>query len=298
MYLAMDSWADYTETLEDSESHPFIVLDRPTTTNAHTLEGPILEPEWQTFIGVGQIPNRYAMTIGELAQLFKGEADVMDGARYHRSDADDSYVNVSDIELVVVPMTGYDRTKTYDELFDQDAFIPTSPNIPTVDAALHYIGTGLMDGTILQEIVPNYDEKGYTQFEYIRLPFIQDQDDMVTFLEHAADTYDFPGVVLRTEEDPQTEQTNIIHLDVYNTTDYNPTYTAMALIYTAATHYPDEEIFYSEQGKRVFNKGIGNDWFSQMLEDPNRPSFQDILEDIRYEVYDFNEIREHYLLYD
>jgi len=194
-------------------------------------------------------------------------------------------------------MTGYERTQTYDQLFEEDAFIPTSPNIPTVDSALHYIGTGLMDGTILQEIVPHYDEKDYTQFEYIRLPFIEDQDEMVTFLERAADTYDFPGVVLRSEQDPQTDQTNILHLDVYDTTNYNPTYTAMALIYTAAAHYPEHELFYSEQGRQVFNKGIGNDWFAELLEDPNRRPFEEILEDIKYDTHEFNQIREQYLLY-
>ena len=48
----------------------FIVLDRPNPINGVQIEGNILEPEFQSFVGMFPIPMRHGMTIGELALMF------------------------------------------------------------------------------------------------------------------------------------------------------------------------------------------------------------------------------------
>jgi uncharacterized protein YbbC (DUF1343 family) len=49
-----------------------IVLDRPNP-NAHYVDGPILEPEHTSFIGMHPVPIVYGMTIGEYALMINGE---------------------------------------------------------------------------------------------------------------------------------------------------------------------------------------------------------------------------------
>jgi uncharacterized protein YbbC (DUF1343 family) len=51
---------------------PLIILDRPDP-NGHYTDGPVLEPEFRSFVGMHPIPVVYGMTAGELAQMINGE---------------------------------------------------------------------------------------------------------------------------------------------------------------------------------------------------------------------------------
>jgi len=50
---------------------PLLVLDRPNP-NAHYIDGPILEKEHQSFVGMHPVPIVHGMTIGEYAQMING----------------------------------------------------------------------------------------------------------------------------------------------------------------------------------------------------------------------------------
>ena len=50
----------------------FIVLDRPNP-NSGYIDGPVLDMEYQSYIGMHEIPIVYALTVGELAMMIKGE---------------------------------------------------------------------------------------------------------------------------------------------------------------------------------------------------------------------------------
>ncbi|MGE5576605.1 MAG: DUF1343 domain-containing protein, partial [Syntrophothermus sp.] len=106
------------------ESHlPVMVLDRPNPIGGVAVEGPVLEDGFQSFIGMYPIPVRHGMTIGELAGLFNAEFGI--GA-----------------DLTVIPMEGWRR-----EMFFADTGLPwvaTSPNIPKMETAIFYPGTGLL----------------------------------------------------------------------------------------------------------------------------------------------------------
>ena len=107
-----------------------IVCDRPNPIGGVAVEGPMLVPEFESFVGQYPIPMRHGMTIGELAGLFNGEFGI--GAK-----------------LQVVAMSGWTR-----ELYGDETQIPwvlPSPNIPTVDSAVVYPGTVLFEGTNLSE---------------------------------------------------------------------------------------------------------------------------------------------------
>ena len=51
---------------------PLIVLDRPNP-NGHYIDGPTMQWEHTSFLGMAPIPLVYGMTIGEYAQMLNGE---------------------------------------------------------------------------------------------------------------------------------------------------------------------------------------------------------------------------------
>ena len=101
----------------------FWVLDRPNPIGG-TVEGPILEPPYESFIGLYPIAMRHGMTVGELATLFNERFGI--GAK-----------------LRVVRMNGWRRSMIWPDTGLQ--WVPTSPNIPDWRTTIVYVGTGLLD---------------------------------------------------------------------------------------------------------------------------------------------------------
>ncbi len=102
----------------------FWVLDRPNPIGGTTVEGPVLEPAFESFIGLYPIPMRHGMTIGELASLFNDRFGI--GAK-----------------LRVVKMNGWRRSMLWADTGLQ--WVPTSPNVPSWQTTVVYVGTGLID---------------------------------------------------------------------------------------------------------------------------------------------------------
>lgn len=122
MALAMQAAAEH--------GLPIVILDRPNPIGGVAVEGNILEPGFETFVGIYPIASRHGMTTGELARLFNTEFGI--GA-----------------DLTVIPVTGWERDEYYDET--GLPWINPSPNIRRLDAAIHYPGTVLIEGTNLSE---------------------------------------------------------------------------------------------------------------------------------------------------
>ena len=143
-----------------------IVLDRPAPINGKRVEGPILDPDFASFVGPHPLPIRYGMTLGEVAQL----------------------VNVQDIgcELKVAAMRGWTRAMWLDET--GLPFVPSSPNLPTLDAMTLYPGACLVEGSNLSE------GRGTTRpFEYIGAPWI----DAESLVAHQLNGLALPGIRFR-----------------------------------------------------------------------------------------------------
>ncbi len=107
-----------------------IVCDRPNPIGGRTIEGPMLRPGYESFVGLYPIPLRHGMTIAELAQLFNETFGI--GAT-----------------LEVQPMDGWRR-----DMWWEDTGLPwvmPSPNMPTVETAVVYPGMVLFEGTLLSE---------------------------------------------------------------------------------------------------------------------------------------------------
>jgi uncharacterized protein YbbC (DUF1343 family) len=102
----------------------FWVLDRPNPVGGSMVEGPVLEPQDESFIGLYPIAMRHGMTVGELAKMFNDRFGI-------------------DAELHVVPMRGYTREMIWPDTGLR--WIRTSPNIPYWQTCFPYLSTGLID---------------------------------------------------------------------------------------------------------------------------------------------------------
>ena len=145
---------------------PVIVCDRPNPIGGEAIEGPVLEPEYASFVGQFSIPLRHGLTMGELARLFNDGFGI--GAT-----------------LDVVRMRGWQRSMYFDATGLPWAM--PSPNIPTLDTALAYAGAVLFEGTNLSE------GRGTTRpFELIGAPWL-DAESLADSLNRAG----LPGVHAR-----------------------------------------------------------------------------------------------------
>lgn len=101
----------------------FVVLDRPNP-NIHIVDGPMLEPEFRSFVGMFEIPMVHGLTVGELAQMILGEGWLSIESERPASD----YT----LDLTVIPVKNYSRSDTY------DLPVKPSPNLPNRQAIALY----------------------------------------------------------------------------------------------------------------------------------------------------------------
>ncbi|GAB2786078.1 DUF1343 domain-containing protein [Streptomyces chlorus] len=109
----------------------FVVLDRPNPVTGRAALGPVLHPEFATFVGRQPIAQAHGMTVAELARLFNAE------------------FLTEPVRLETVRMSGWRRSDFYDA--SGLPWVPPSPNMPTPETALVYAGTCLFEGTNLSE---------------------------------------------------------------------------------------------------------------------------------------------------
>jgi uncharacterized protein YbbC (DUF1343 family) len=143
-----------------------VVLDRPNPINGVTVEGPLPDPSYHSFVGLHPIPIRHGRTIGELAIQFRDEA-------------------FPKCELIVLPMENWNRNMWFDET--GLPWVLPSPNMPTLDTATVYAGMCLLEATNISE------GRGTTRpFELFGAPWICGEE-FVTELNRL----ELPGVYFR-----------------------------------------------------------------------------------------------------
>ena len=121
-----------------------ILLDRPNP-NGHYIDGPILEIEYKSFVGMHPVPLVYGMTIGEYAQMINGENWLKN--------------NVT-CDLTIIPLKNYTHKSSYS--------LPQrpSPNLPNDVAINLYPSLGFFEGTII-----NAGRGTENQFQQYGAPF-------------------------------------------------------------------------------------------------------------------------------
>jgi uncharacterized protein YbbC (DUF1343 family) len=102
---------------------PFFVLDRPNPLGGEIIEGPMLDADKTNFVAYFPLPVRYALTIGELAQLFNAENHI--GADLH-----------------VITMKNWHRNYFFESTGIK--WIPPSPNLRTIKGSILYPGIEIL----------------------------------------------------------------------------------------------------------------------------------------------------------
>ncbi|HVS46322.1 MAG TPA: DUF1343 domain-containing protein [Verrucomicrobiae bacterium] len=99
------------------------ILDRPNPIGG-TVEGPVLDPQFTSFIGLYPIAMRHGMTVGELAAMFDAAFGIH-------------------AKLRVIAMRGWTHAMLWPDTGLQ--WVQTSPNIPEWSTTVVYVCTGLID---------------------------------------------------------------------------------------------------------------------------------------------------------
>lgn len=102
-----------------------IILDRPNPLGG-AVQGPVLKPEYATFIGLYSIPLRHGLTIGEYAQYINKEENI-------------------NCKLQVIPMKNWKRSMLWQDTGLE--WVQPSPLISTVETAILYGVTGICGDT-------------------------------------------------------------------------------------------------------------------------------------------------------
>ena len=250
-----------------------ILLDRPAPITAERIEGPILNPDYRSFVGPYPMPIRYGMTIGEIASLVNEEFDI-------------------GCELTVIQMEGWSRDQWFDET--DVPFIPSSPNLPTLTAMTVYPGTCLIEGTNISE------GRGTTRpFEYIGAPWINAES-----LTDALNDLNLQGVRFRpvyfvpTFSKHQDELCAGFHVFVTDRDRFQPVHAMLHVLQVIKTTYPQDFAWrdpWASNGKRPIDLLCGGDTMRKHL-DANRP-IKELEASWQEDLEEFANLRVKYLLY-
>ena len=122
------------------------VLDRPNP-NGHYVDGPVLNKEFSSFVGLHQVPVVHGLTVGEYAKMVNGEGWLKGEVK---------------CDLTVVEMENYNRNDVY------ELPIPPSPNLPNQKAIYLYPSLCFFEGTEVSE--GRGTDKPFQQFGYPKMP--------------------------------------------------------------------------------------------------------------------------------
>ncbi|MBU2651252.1 MAG: DUF1343 domain-containing protein [Bacteroidetes bacterium] len=106
---------------------PLIILDRPNP-NGFYIDGPVLEKDYASFVGLHPVPVVYGMTIGEYALMVNGEGWLPYGKK---------------CDLKVIPVSGYHHNMIC------KLPVRPSPNLPDWMSVYLYPSLALFEGTIM-----------------------------------------------------------------------------------------------------------------------------------------------------
>jgi len=104
---------------------PLMIFDRPNP-NGHYVDGPVLQPGFESFVGLHPVPVVHGMTIGEYARMVNGEYWLPDSLQ---------------CDLTVIPVKNYDH-HTFYQLPEKP-----SPNLNSMTSVYLYPSVCFFEGT-------------------------------------------------------------------------------------------------------------------------------------------------------
>lgn len=277
LYNAMDACAEY--------GVPLYVLDRPNPLGGSVVDGNVLDTALRSFVGIVPVPYIHGCTFGELAGMINdgGWLPIDPVSKAPRK-----------CDLRVVAMQNWERWMTWE---DTDfRWIPTSPNIPTVDAIRGCAALGIFGEIGLYSIGIGTA----LPFQYLGAPDVD-----LSLLTSVLGRYRWPGMIaVPTEYAPffgkyGNEACRGILLSFPIDIDFKPYSAGWDLILAMRAVQPQkftkEGLKEIGQKSTMFAKVTGSNTVLEML--MNGAPDPVIRETVRRGVAEFVSFREQYLLY-
>ncbi|MFW5793497.1 MAG: exo-beta-N-acetylmuramidase NamZ domain-containing protein [Bacteroidota bacterium] len=236
---------------------PVVILDRPNP-NGHYIDGPILESDYSSFVGLHPVPIVHGMTIGEYALMLNG----MEWLGKNLS-----------CNLTVITIANYNHSTFYKPV------IAPSPNLPNIRSIYLYPSLCLFEGTAIS--VGRGTDFPFQVFGHSELP---------------PSEFGFKFMPQSRKEAPNPPQLdnicygkdlrNVNLLDLQTNAKINLEY-----LISAYKNYPDKDNFFNS----FFNLLAGNSKLQEQVK--AGLSADEIRETWQKDLDNFMEIREKFLLY-
>ncbi|CAM3288239.1 exo-beta-N-acetylmuramidase NamZ family protein [Vagococcus fessus] len=228
--------------LEDCQKYgkELIILDRINPLGGAIVEGNLLDEEFKSFVGAYSLPNRYGLTIGELAKMVNEEQQI-------------------NCNLSIVPCKNWDRNSIFNET--SRLWMMPSLGLPTFETAFSYVGTCLFEGTNISE------GRGTTcPFIMIGAPFIK-ASELVTNLKvlKLKGIYFTEAYFTPTFSKHQGKYCEGVHLHFSDYHQVSPLKIGLILLDMIKKMYPNEFEFvppYSPTGKPFIDYLSGSSLFT------------------------------------
>lgn len=166
-----------------------IVFDRPNP-NGHYIDGPVLEPQHKSFVGMHPVPVVHGMTIGEYAQMINGQKWLKDGVT---------------AGLQVVEMENYNRNEPY------ELPVKPSPNLPNAKAINLYPSLCFFEGTNV-----NAGRGTDKQFQVFGSPYLPKEEFPFSYVPQSNQGAKFPkhlGKTCHGKDLSGTPRLDYLHLE-------------------------------------------------------------------------------------
>lgn len=256
---------------------PVYIMDRPNPIG-RLAEGPVMQNEFVSFVGMFAIPLRHGMTVGELALMIK----------------DQSWINeAAELELHIIECSGWNPNKGYEKT--RFEWIPPSPNIRNLNQALVYPGTCLFEAC-------NFSEGRGTlhPFEWVGAPYVDSEVLIAELHKRDIKGLEILPVTFTPENIPGAamnpkylgELCHGIQIRVTDPVHFRSVEFGIHLIDVLNTLYPGQFLISRPDW---MNALWGNRTVLDMLRE-GRPA-DEIIEAYREELDAFNQLRQEYLLY-
>ena len=160
-YTFISSLQYYLEAALENHK-PLLILDRPNP-NGFYVDGPVLDMQFKSFVGMQPIPIVYGMTIGEYALMLSGEnwlskeANAINAYNITTNPTTDTPFHVQ-----VIKCKNYDHNSKY------ELPVMPSPNLKEMQSIYLYPSTCFFEGTVLSE--GRGTEKPFQIFGHPALP--------------------------------------------------------------------------------------------------------------------------------
>ncbi len=242
-----------------------IVFDRPNPNDSY-VDGPVLEEEFRSFVGLDPVPILHGLTLGEYAHMLNGEGWLENNLQ---------------CKLKVIEMLNYEHGKVY------ELPIAPSPNLNTQQSVLLYPSLCWFEGTIISQgrgtdpLIafsvlgsPELEGKYSFFFDVVNPTWIFSEFDTVPVRHYGLDLREYDTDIFK-----KTGRLNLSWLtELYNA-------------------YPDKDKFFrkNSKGKYNFDRLAGNSKLrNQIIAGKTEKEIQDSWEPA---LSDYKKIREKYLLY-